>query len=129
MAVAPVVAVLVAVKVSTLVVVVLVGLKAAVTPDGWPEADKATVPVKAFWGITVIVVVTLPPWMRLGFGGVAESVKDGGGGGGVLLPPHPARADIEIAVKNLHHTRQRVVIDRSRSISLPAESARRQLKL
>ncbi len=37
-----------AVKVSVLLVGVLVGLKAAVTPAGRPEAVSATVPVKPF---------------------------------------------------------------------------------
>jgi hypothetical protein len=41
-----VVAVVLAVSVNVLVLVVLVGLKDAVTPLGKPEADKLTLPVK-----------------------------------------------------------------------------------
>ena len=41
--------------------VVLVGLKAAVTPAGKPEADKLTLPVKPFCGVTEIVLVPLAP--------------------------------------------------------------------
>ena len=44
----PVVAVLLAVKVSTLEVVDEVGLKEAVTPLGRPEAESVTVPVNPF---------------------------------------------------------------------------------
>jgi hypothetical protein len=44
----PVAALFFADKVSVLVVVVLPGLKDAVTPRGKPEADKLTVPVKPF---------------------------------------------------------------------------------
>jgi hypothetical protein len=60
-AVVPIAAVLSAVRVRMLVVVVLVGLKEAVTPDGKPEAERMTVPAKAFLPTTVIVLVTLPP--------------------------------------------------------------------
>ena len=44
----PVAAVLLAVSVNVLVLVVLLGLKNAVTPVGKPEADKLTVPLKPF---------------------------------------------------------------------------------
>jgi hypothetical protein len=44
----PVAAVLDAVRVRVLVLVVLDGLNAAVTPLGKPDADKATLPVKPF---------------------------------------------------------------------------------
>ena len=44
----PVVAVLFAVRVSVLVLVVLLGLKDAVTPVGRPEADKLTLALKPF---------------------------------------------------------------------------------
>ena len=57
----PVVAVLLAVKVSVLVPVVLEGLNEAVTPLGNPEADKLTLPPKPFEGLTVIVDVPLAP--------------------------------------------------------------------
>lgn len=51
----PVAAVALAVRVKELVVVVEAGLKDAVTPLGKPDADRLTLPVKAFWGATVIV--------------------------------------------------------------------------
>jgi len=44
-----------------LVLVVLAGLNDAVTPDGRPEADKLTLPLKPFVGLTVIVSVALAP--------------------------------------------------------------------
>ena len=47
-ATAPVVAVLVAVRVSVLEVVAGFGLNDAVTPLGRPEADKLTLPLKPF---------------------------------------------------------------------------------
>jgi len=46
----------VAVNVKELVLVVLDGLKLAVTPLGRPEADKLTFPVKGLCGVTVMVV-------------------------------------------------------------------------
>ena len=57
----PVAAVLLAVSVNVLVVVALAGLKAAVTPLGRPEAERATLPVKPFFGVTVIVLGPLAP--------------------------------------------------------------------
>jgi hypothetical protein len=73
----PVAAVALAVKVSTLVVVVVVGLKAAVTPLGRPEADRVTLPVNPFSGLTVIVLVPLEPCVIVRLLGEAESVKSG----------------------------------------------------
>ena len=70
----PVVAVLLAVNVSVLVPVVLVGLKDAVTPLGRPEADKLTLPVKPLVGLIVIVLVPLPPCVTVTLVGAAESV-------------------------------------------------------
>ena len=61
----PVVADDAAVSVRTLVVDVLAGLKAAVTPLGNPDADRLTVPPKPPVGVTVIVLVLLPPCARL----------------------------------------------------------------
>jgi hypothetical protein len=64
------------VNVKTLVVVVLVGLKDAVTPLGKPEVTaKLTVPVKPFSGFTVIVLVPLPPLGTLRLLGAADRVK------------------------------------------------------
>jgi hypothetical protein len=57
----PVVAVLLAVSVKVLLPVVLLGLKDAVTPEGKPEADKLTLPVKPFTGVTEMVLVPLAP--------------------------------------------------------------------
>jgi hypothetical protein len=55
----PVAAVVVADKVSTLVVLVEVGLNDADTPAGSPDADNATLPLNPFRGITVTVLATL----------------------------------------------------------------------
>lgn len=57
----PMAAVPLAVSVNTLVPVVLLGLKDAVTPLGRPDADKLTLPVKPFSGVTVMVLVPLAP--------------------------------------------------------------------
>jgi hypothetical protein len=73
----PVVAVLLAVKVTVLLVVVLPGLNDAVTPPGSPEADKLTLPVKPFTGLTVIVLVPLPPCVTDTLVGEADSEKSG----------------------------------------------------
>ena len=51
----PVAAVLLAVSVNTLLANV------AVTPLGMPEADSATLPVKPFFAVTVIVLEPLAP--------------------------------------------------------------------
>jgi hypothetical protein len=55
----PVAAVLLATKVSLLLVVVLVGLKVAVTPLGRPEALRLTVPLNPLFLAIVIVLVAL----------------------------------------------------------------------
>ena len=73
----PVLAVVLALSVSVLVEVVLAGLKAAVTPAGRPEADRLTLPLKPFTGLTVIVLVTLRPRRTLKLTGDADSVKSG----------------------------------------------------
>ena len=57
----PVVAVPVAVSVRVLVLAVEAGLNDAVTPEGRPEADKLTLPVKPFCGATVMVLVPVAP--------------------------------------------------------------------
>jgi hypothetical protein len=69
----PVVAVLLAVSVSVLEVAVGFGLNEAVTPFGRPDADKFTLPLKPFCGVTVIVLVPLAPWTILTLVGDAES--------------------------------------------------------
>ena len=57
----PVAAVLPAVSVNVLVLVVLLGLNDAVTPPGKPDADKLTLPLKPFCGVTVMVLVPVVP--------------------------------------------------------------------
>jgi hypothetical protein len=71
----PVVAALVAVRVSVLEPVVGFGLNPALTPPGRPEAVKLTLPLKPFCGVTVIVLVAFAPWTTLTLLGDAESVK------------------------------------------------------
>lgn len=75
--VVPVDAVLAAVRVSVLDEVVLEGLKVAVTPLGRPDADRLTVPLKPFTGLTVIVLVALLARRTLTLAGDADSVKSG----------------------------------------------------
>lgn len=69
----PVAAVLLAVTVITF------EAKDAVTPEGKPDAAKATVPLKPFCGVTVIVEVPLVPCEMARMLGEAESVKFGAG--------------------------------------------------
>jgi len=66
---------LLAVSVKVLVAVAGFGLKDAVTPLGMPEADKLTLPLKPFCGVTVIVLVPLAPCVMVKLLGEAESVK------------------------------------------------------
>jgi hypothetical protein len=68
----PVVAVLLAVSVNVLVLAVLLGLKDAVTPLGSPDADKLTLPLKPFCGVTVIVLVPAVPCVIVKLLGDAE---------------------------------------------------------
>ena len=74
----PVVAVLPAASVKVLVLAVLMGLKDAVTPLGRPDADKLTLPLKPFSGLTLMVLVPLAPCAIVKVLGVAVSVKLGG---------------------------------------------------
>src|SRR5216683_1689271 len=53
----PVVAVLLAVSVNVLLLAVLLGLNDTVTPLGRPEADKLTLLLKPFNGVTVMVLL------------------------------------------------------------------------
>jgi hypothetical protein len=71
----PVVAVLLAVSVNVLVVVAGFVLNDAVTPLGKPDADKLTLPLKPFCGVTVIVLVPAVPCVIVKLLGDAESVK------------------------------------------------------
>ena len=73
----PVVAVLPAFSVSVLLLLVGFVLNDAVTPLGSPDADKVTLPLKPFCGVTVIVLVPLAPRAMLKLFGNAESVKFG----------------------------------------------------
>ncbi len=68
----PVVAVLLAVSVKVLVLAVLLGLKDAVTPLGRPDAEKLTLPLKPFCGVTVIVLVPAVPCVIVKLPGDAE---------------------------------------------------------
>src|SRR5262249_25084628 len=76
----PIVATPVAVKVTALVVVVLLGLNEAVTPAGRAEAGQVTAPLKPFCGFTVMVALLLLPWLTFKLFGDAESVKLPAGG-------------------------------------------------
>ena len=67
-------AVLLAVSVNMLLLAVLLGLNDAVTPLGRPEADKLTLLLKPFSGVTVMVLVPLVPWTTLRLLGEVESV-------------------------------------------------------
>jgi hypothetical protein len=69
----PVAAVLLAVSVNVLLLAVLLGLNDAVTPLGRPDADKLTLPLKPFCGVTVMVLAPLPPWVIVRLLGDAES--------------------------------------------------------
>lgn len=61
----PVLAEPLAVKVSVLEAVAGFGLNDAVTPLGRPDAERVTLPLKPFCGVTVIVLVPLPPCARV----------------------------------------------------------------
>lgn len=65
------------VSVRTLLVVDDVGLNAAVTPAGRPEALNVTVPVNPLSGLTLMVLVPLEPCGTETLVGAAESVKLG----------------------------------------------------
>lgn len=73
----PMAAVMLEVSVSTLVLELLPGLNDAVTPLGRPDADKLTLPVKPFWGVLVMVLVALAPWVMVRLPGEAEREKLG----------------------------------------------------
>ena len=75
----PVAAVLLAVSVNVLVLAVLLGLNEAVTPLGRPDADKLTLLLKPFCGVTVIVLAPLVPCAIVTLFGEAETAKFAGG--------------------------------------------------
>lgn len=74
---APVVAVELAVNVTTLVDVVGLVPNVAVTPEGNPDADKVTLPVKPPEGVSVMVLVPLVPCFTVRLAGEADSEKLG----------------------------------------------------
>lgn len=92
----PVVAVLLAVSVSTLVPVVGFVPNAAVTPLGRPDAARVTLPVNPPTSVTVIVLLPLPPCVIVRLLGESERVKLG-----VDVPP--ARRLIRPVVFGLPH--------------------------
>jgi hypothetical protein len=72
----PAVAVVLAVKVRTLVEVAGFGLKEAVTPFGSVEVVSATLPLNPLTGVMVMVLTPLaPPFAMLTVEGAAERVK------------------------------------------------------
>ena|SRR5712691_4110055 len=73
----PVLAVLLAVKVRTLVDVVGLAPNEAVTPPGRAEVDSVTGPPKPPDGVAVIVLLPLVPCLTVKFAGEAESEKFG----------------------------------------------------
>jgi hypothetical protein len=77
-------AVLLAVSVNVLVLVVLPGLNDAATPAGKPDADKLTLPLKPFCGVTVMVLPPLPPCVSVTLLSEVESVKFGARGAAVV---------------------------------------------
>ena len=73
----PVAALELAVSVTTLLDVVGLVPKLAVTPAGNPDADKVTLPLKPFEGVTVIVLLPLLPCVMVTAEGEADSEKFG----------------------------------------------------
>ena len=73
----PVVAVLLAVSVSTLVPVVGFVPNVAVTPLGRPDAANVTLPLNPFKSLTVMVLVPLPPCVMVRLLGESDKVKLG----------------------------------------------------
>ena len=92
----PVVAVLLAVSVSTLVPVVGFVPNAAVTPLGRPDAARVTLPVNPPTSVTVIVLLPLPPCVIVRLLGESERVKLG-------VDDPPARRLIRPVVFGLPH--------------------------
>jgi len=64
--------------VSVLVFAVMLGLNDAVTPLGRPDADKLTLALNPFCGVTVSVLAPLAPCAIVKLLGDADSVKFGG---------------------------------------------------
>ena len=94
----PRVAVPLAVRLNVLVAVVLPGLNDAVTPLGRPEADKVTLLLKPFCGITEMVLAALAPCAMVTVLGEAESEKFGAGGAGVV---RETLSNVAVAVEDV----------------------------
>ena len=77
--VVPTAAVLLAVKVTMLVLLALGGLKEAVTPPGRPDAEKLTALENPLCGTTVIVLVAVPLRVRVTLLADEEREKPGTG--------------------------------------------------
>lgn len=73
----PVAAALPAVSVKVLAEVALDGLKLAVTPEGRPEIERLTVPLKPLIGFTLMVLVPMVPWVNVSEAGEADKLKSG----------------------------------------------------
>jgi hypothetical protein len=69
----PVAAVLLAVSVNVLELDVVLGLNDAVTPLGRPDANKLTLLLKPFCGVTVMVLRPVAPWVIVKLFGDRES--------------------------------------------------------
>jgi hypothetical protein len=80
----PVAALLLAVSVNVLVLAVLLGLNDAVTPLGRPDAERLTLPLKPFCGVTVMMLAPLAPCTSVKLLGEVEREKVGGGATGAL---------------------------------------------
>ena len=76
---APIAAVLLAVSVNVLVPAVPLGLNDAVTPLGRPDAERPTLPLKPFCGVTVMVLAALVPCAIVKLLGDVEREKFGSG--------------------------------------------------
>src|SRR5258708_2958323 len=81
----PVVAVLLAVSVNVLLLAVLVGLNVAVTPLGRPDADKLTLLLKPFSGVTVMVLAPVVPCTIVTLLGEEESENVGCGATAAMM--------------------------------------------
>lgn len=73
----PVTAVALAVRVSAVLLVAGLGLNAAVTPPGKPDAESVTLPAKPLKELIVIVLVPWLPVVMVRLPGFAERVKFG----------------------------------------------------
>lgn len=97
----------------------------AVTPEGRPERERATWPVKPLPGVTKMEgPLALAPWFNVTADGtLRESVKSGAGGGGagVLAPPQPAMKS-ETANARTTSTKEQRAEARKRDLSTQGKS-------